>query len=96
MGQLVFIWMEDSKTETTQVSVDKKIDSFVEGDLEYATEMLCTLWEIANEDKDIEAPSNVSPAVSLFWHCRLTYIMRECLLHVIRPRRSRALPTGPL
>ncbi|KAF9641806.1 hypothetical protein BDM02DRAFT_3203210, partial [Thelephora ganbajun] len=30
--QLGFVWMEDSTTETTRASVDKKIDSFVEGD----------------------------------------------------------------
>jgi hypothetical protein len=50
--------MEDSTTETTRASVDKKIDSFVEGDLEHATEMLSALWEIANKDGDVKAPSN--------------------------------------
>ena len=94
IDQLAFTWMEDSTTETTRASVDKKIDNFVEGDLEHATEMLSALWEIANKDGDIKAPSNASPAVSLFWLCLLTYVMREFLLHVIRPRMSRALPTG--
>lgn len=56
--------MEDATTESTRASVDNKIDSFVEGDLDYATEMLSTLWEIANKDGDIKAPSNTAPAVS--------------------------------
>jgi hypothetical protein len=56
--------MEDATTESTRINVDKKIDSFVEGDLEYATEMLSALWEIANKDGDIAAPSNTTPAVS--------------------------------
>ena len=63
--QLAFTWMEDSTTEKTRASVDKMIDSFVEGDLEHATEMLSALWEIANKSGDIKAPSNISPAVSL-------------------------------
>jgi len=78
--------MEDSTTETTRASVDKKIDSFVEGDLEYVTEMLSALWRIANKDGDINAPSNASPAVSLSF-CILLHAMRERLLHIIRLRR---------
>jgi len=85
--------MEDSTTETTRASVDKKIDSFFEGDLEYATEMLSALWEIATKDGDVKAPSNDSPAVSLS-PCFLPYVMQECLLYMIRPRRSRVPPTG--
>ena len=64
--QLASVWMEDSTTETTRASVDKKIDSFVEGDLEHATDLLSALWEIVNKDGDIKAPSNTSPAVSSF------------------------------
>jgi len=56
--------MEDSTTETTRVSVDKKIDSFVEGDLEHATEVLSALWEIVNKDGDIMAPSSTPLSVS--------------------------------
>ena len=56
--------MEDSTTEVTRVSVDKKIDDFVEGDLDHATEILSALWEIVGKDGDITAPSNTSPAVS--------------------------------
>jgi len=56
--------MEDSTTEVTRTSVDKKIDEFVKGDLEHATEILSALWEIVSKDGDIKAPSNASPAVS--------------------------------
>lgn len=49
-----------------RASVDEKIDSFAQGDLEHATEILSALWEVANKDGDITAPSNASPAVSLF------------------------------
>ena len=56
--------MEDSTTKATRVSVGKMIDTFVEGDLAHATEMLCTLWEIANKDGDIPAPPGASPGVS--------------------------------
>ena len=66
IDQLASAWMEDSTTEATCVSVDKNIDSFVEGDLEHATEMLCALWEIAYKDGDIVAPSSASSAVSPF------------------------------
>lgn len=63
--QLASDWMEDSTTEMTRISVDKKIDSFGEGDLGYATEILSALWEIVNKDGDIVAPLSVMPAVSL-------------------------------
>ena len=56
--------MEDSTTESTRISVDHKIDSFVEGDLEHATEMLSALWEIANKEGDVKAPSITAPTVS--------------------------------
>ena len=58
--------MEDSTTETTQASVWKKIDSFVEEGLDHATEMLSALWEIVHKDDDIKAPTNTSSAVSQF------------------------------
>jgi len=57
--------MEDSTTEITRISVDKKIDTFGEGNLEYATEILSALWEIVNKDGDIVAPSSIPPVVSL-------------------------------
>jgi len=88
--------MEDSTTENTWASVSKKVNSFVKGDLEHATEMLSALWEIANKDGDVKAPSGELYVVSLFRLCLLNNVMRECLLHITRPRRSRAPPTGPL
>jgi hypothetical protein len=96
INQLASVWMEDLTTETTQASVDKMIDCFVEGELEHATEILSALWEIVGKDCDIEAPSNASPAVSPFRFGLLPDLIRECLLRAIRPRRSRAPPTGPL
>jgi len=89
--------MEDSTTETTRVSFEKKIDSFAEGDLEYATEVLSALWEIVNDDGEIEAPSSTPSIVSPPELAIPLGVIRECLvLHVIRLHRSRAPPTGPL
>ena len=75
--------MEDSTTEATRASVDKKVDSFVEGDLEYATEILSTLWEIAYQDRDVKAPANTSSAVSQFQFYLLARDMRECSLRIL-------------
>ena len=61
--QLAYIWVEDS-TETTRTSIEKKVDSFVEGGLEHAAEMVSALWKMVNKDGDVKAPSNTSPAVS--------------------------------
>ena len=69
-NQLASVWMNDS-TRSTRASFDKKIDSFVKGELEYAKEMLSALWEIVNKDGDITAPSYASPAVSLSHPCLL-------------------------
>ena len=76
IDRLASVWMEGSTTEATRASVDKKIDSFVGGDLEHATEMLSALWEIANTDGDTKAPSNNPPSVSPFLFCLLFDIMR--------------------
>lgn len=70
-SQLAFVWMEDSTTETTRASFDLKVDSFIRGKLEHATQMLTALWEILNKDGDITAPSNATPAVSLSHSCLL-------------------------
>ena len=64
LEQLEFVWMDDSTTEPTRAKVGEKIDSFVEGDLEHATETLSALWEIANKGGGAKAPSNATPAVS--------------------------------
>jgi hypothetical protein len=65
IGQLAYVWVTDS-TEATRANVEKKIDNFVEGNLEHATEMFSALWKIANKDGNVAAPSNVSPNVSPF------------------------------
>ena len=69
--------MEDSTTEATQASVEKKIDSFVEEGLEHATEMLSTLWEVVNKEGDIKAPENTSSAVSQFRLCPYPRVVRK-------------------
>ena len=65
IDQLALVWMEDPTAETTGVGIEQKIDSFIEGDLKHATEMLSALWEIVNKDGDIKTPSNTLPAVSI-------------------------------
>ena len=69
--------MEDSTTEATQASVEKKIDSFIEEGLEHATEMLSTLWEVVNKEGDIKAPENTSSAVSQFQLCLYPRVVRK-------------------
>lgn len=61
INQLAFVWSEGSATE---INLDKKIDSFFEGDLEDGAEVLSALWEILNRGGNINAPSNASPSVS--------------------------------
>lgn len=63
--RLAFVWMEDATTETTRACVDEKIDSFMGGDLKHAADIVSALWEIANRDGDVSAPSSTAPAVSL-------------------------------
>lgn len=63
IGQLAHIWVTDS-TEATRVNVEKKIDSYVEGDLQHATEMFSALWKIANKDGNVPAPPSPAPDVS--------------------------------
>ena len=89
--QLASIWIEDSTTEATRASVEKKIDSFVEEGFEHATEMLSTLWEIVNKEGDIKAPENTSSTVR-----PSVRVTRKCLLRITRPRRPRAPHTGLL
>jgi len=82
--------------EATCTSVDEKVESFAEGDLEYATEILSALWEIASKDDSIKAPASTSSAVSQFQFCLLPRVMRKCSLHVTSPRSPRVLLTGSL
>ena len=77
-------------TETTRVSVDKKI----EGNLGHAAGKLAALWEIANKDDDTVSEvgdtgtsSNTSSVVSYFQFCLSTRVIRERLLRLIGQRR---------
>lgn len=63
VGQLAHVWVMDS-TEAIRTGVEKKIDSFAEGDLEHAAEILSALWKIANKEGNIGVPSSVSSNVS--------------------------------
>jgi len=80
--------------EVTCASVDEKVESFAEGDLEYATEILSALWEIASKDDDIKAPASTSSVVSQFQFCLLSRVMRKCSLHITSPHSPRVLPAG--
>ena len=77
--------MEDSTTEMTRASVDKMIDSFVEGDLEHATETLSALWEVAYENRNIQAPANTPSAVSPFQFGLPGRVTQECSLDIPAP-----------
>ena len=94
--QLACTWKENSTMEATCASVDEKVESFAEGDLEYATEILSALWEIASKDGDIRAPASTSSAVSQFQFCIFPRVMRKCSLHITSPRSPRVLSTGAL
>lgn len=58
--------MGDLTSEDTRASVEQKVRSFVQGDLEHAAETLVGLWEIASNDEDITSPANSSFVVSSF------------------------------
>ena len=88
--------MEDSTTEKTRVSVDKKIDNFIEEGLGHAAEMLFVLWETVSKEGDIKPLVDISPTVSSFQFCLLARALRECSLRITRLHRSRAPYTGPL
>ena len=75
--RLAFVWAEDS-AETTRAGVKVKIDSFVEGDLGRASEILCALLDIASQDKAIPVPVDSLQEVSSFQACVLFLV---CLLH---------------
>lgn len=63
--------MVGSTAETTRANVKAKIDSFVEGDLEHASEVLSALLEIATKDENIVPPANTLPQVNSFHFCLL-------------------------
>jgi len=93
IDRLASVLVEDSTAETTHVSVDKKIDSFVEGDLQHAAEILSALWEIASKVGGNKTASN-TPTVSPFPF--LSGVLEEGFLCVTRPRGSGAPHTGLL
>ena len=64
--QLAHVWVQDL-TEDTRTSVEKKIDSFIEGDLEHATGTVSALWGVVKKDEEIMDPSSTSLTVSLLW-----------------------------
>ncbi|KAF9779228.1 hypothetical protein BJ322DRAFT_449548 [Thelephora terrestris] len=57
--QLAYVLVEDWTGEM-RMRVEKKIDSFAEGNLQYATETVSALWELVKRDMDINAPSIAS------------------------------------
>ena len=75
--------MDTSTMHTTKARVNKKIDSFVKGDLDYATEVLSTLWEVVNKPGNIKAPWGFTPVVSHFRFYLLPCIIREGSLRLI-------------
>lgn len=91
IDQLAHAVIEDSTMAMTRTSVNNKVDSFVGGDLEHATEVLSALWEIANNG--IKSPANTSPAVSQ--DSDLLLVSCGSAHHIVRLRQPRAPPTGP-
>jgi hypothetical protein len=70
VDQLACIWKMDL-TEAVRVRVEGKINSFVEGDLDHATEILSALWKTANEDGLTTTPWTPSQDVSSLFICFL-------------------------
>ena len=62
--------------EATRVSVDEKVDSFAEGELEHAGEIISALWEIAIKDEDAKPPEGTSSTVSSFRFYFLEHVMQ--------------------
>ena len=88
--QLAFIWVEDSTTENTRTRVEKRVCSFVEGDIDHAVETLAALWEIASNDEDVTSPANTPLVVSSFLFCLLPAFTLRWSFCATRLRRSRA------
>ena len=68
------MWMEDSTTEATRASVETKVCSFVEGELDHAMEILSALWEIASKDGDIQTPANDAESTVGSFHSSLSSV----------------------
>ena len=95
IDQLTSVWVNNSMTEEIRASFRNKVNSFTQGELKHATEMLSTLWGVINRDGEIKAPSNtsqlgVSPGLAFF------RVARECSLHMISLWESESPPIGPL
>ena len=87
MERLASVWAEDS-TEKIRAGVRVKIGSFVEGNLERASEILCALLDIARKDKAIPVPVDSLQEVSSLQPCILFLV---CLLQ----HQDRAVPQTP-
>ena len=62
--QLASVWIGDS-AETTRTGFEKKIDSYVDGELEHVAEMFSAVWEVITKPGGIKVPSNSPPAESV-------------------------------
>ena len=91
--QLAFAWVDDLTTEKTRVCVERKIDSFVGGDLEHGTEIVLALLEIATTEGDIKPPPNAPSSVSSLLF--LSFALKS-LSFVIRAYGLRIRLTGSL
>ena len=96
VNHLARVWMEDSTTEATRVSVEEKVNSFAGGKLEHAGETISLLWGIANKDGAAELPEGTSSTVSSFRFYFLEDVMQQCSPCTTSPHKSRVLPIGPL
>jgi hypothetical protein len=74
----VCVWVRDSTAETTRAGVNQKIDVFVEGGLEHASEIILALLEIVNK---APPPPPPIPAVRSSWCCLLSGVVLKCLFH---------------
>lgn len=84
--QLAFNWIKKSTAEATRASVRLQIESFVDGDLEHASEVLSILLEMASSDEDIVAPVNIGADVSSFSFPFCPSTGKERLPHASVPR----------
>lgn len=85
VGHLVYVWVEDP-TEATCANVEKKIDSFAEGNLEHATEMLSAFWKTISKDEGVKALPETPPPVSPLLVSALSCAERGCLF--LLPNKS--------
>ena len=53
--QLALYWRQDSTTEATRGSVNKRVDTFIKEEPEHATEIVLALLEVVDEDNRIRS-----------------------------------------